>query len=320
MKQSNTTSRYGWLIGAGPMAVRYAAVLADLDVSYDVIGRGAASAQRFADATGVQPYVGGVELAQRTRSVPDFAIVAVAVSSLSSVARELIALNVPSILIEKPGALELRELCAIHDEAEQRSSSVYVAYNRRFYAAVREAQRLVKQDGGVISMSFEFTELPKVLANLPPDRKVREKWFVANSSHVADLAFYLGGRPTNWGAWHAGGSADHPSATRFGGAGVTDRGAVFSYLANWDSPGRWGVEIQTSARRLVLRPLEKLQEFDQKSMQLVPITIDDVADTGFKPGLFAQTQAFLAGRRSELCSIEDQIAQFPVFESMANYT
>ena len=42
-----------WLIGAGPMAMAYAAVLDDLGVEYAVVGRGERSAAAFTSATGV---------------------------------------------------------------------------------------------------------------------------------------------------------------------------------------------------------------------------------------------------------------------------
>ena len=35
------------------------------------------------------------------------------------------------------------------------------------------------------------------------------------------------------------------------GAGVTENGALFSYHANWEAPGRWSVEIMTKKRRLM---------------------------------------------------------------------
>ena len=37
----------------------------------------------------------------------------------------------------------------------------------------------------------------------------------------------------------------HSSSSQFCGSGITDKGALFSYSADWESPGRWGIEIKT---------------------------------------------------------------------------
>ncbi|SVB27427.1 uncharacterized protein METZ01_LOCUS180281, partial [marine metagenome] len=50
-----------WLVGAGPMARDYAEVLAALDVSFEVIGRGDASAMAFEESTGRRVERGGVD-------------------------------------------------------------------------------------------------------------------------------------------------------------------------------------------------------------------------------------------------------------------
>ena len=45
----------------------------------------------------------------------------------------------------------------------------------------------------------------------------------------------------------------------FSGAGISISGALFSYQANWQSAGRWSVEILTKKNRLILCPLEELK-------------------------------------------------------------
>ncbi|HEY1097942.1 MAG TPA: gfo/Idh/MocA family oxidoreductase, partial [Myxococcota bacterium] len=87
----------------------------------------------------------------------------------------------------------------------------------------------------------------------------------------------------------------HPAASRFVGAGVTDRGATFSYGANWESGGRWGVEVMTPRRRLVLRPLEELVEQRRSEIPLTPVALDIDAEGGCKPGVRHMLQTWLAG-------------------------
>ena len=93
----------------------------------------------------------------------------------------------------------------------------------------------------------------------------------------------------------------------FVGAGVTNKGVLFNYQANWDAPGRWAVEFQTRNHRLYLKPMEQLQMQDKGSVKVYPVEIDDRLDKEFKPGFYLETKAFLEGDSSRLCSIDMQV-------------
>ena len=122
-----------------------------------------------------------------------------------------------------------------------------------------------------------------------------KNWFLANSSHIVDLAFFLGGKPNRLHSYVEGGSDWHPAATIFSGAGTTETGALFSYQANWEAPGRWGVEMLTRKNRFIFRPLEKLKVQKINTPFAESIQIDDQLDIDFKPGLYLQTESFLKG-------------------------
>jgi hypothetical protein len=149
---------------------------------------------------------------------------------------------------------------------------------------------------------------------------------VANSTHVIDLAFAFIGLPAE-GQWHAwyGGSLDwHPSAARFHGAGVSERGIPFAYQADWEAPGRWGVELLTRCNRYLLRPMESLQAIPLGSVEAQPIDLEDDLDRQFKPGLFRQCEAFLndqpdRAQANKLCSLEEQMGAFPIYCRIAGY-
>ena len=133
-----------------------------------------------------------------------------------------------------------------------------------------------------------------------------ENWFLANSSHVVDLAFYLGGKPKEISTYTAGGLAWHPSASIFAGAGVSENGALFSYQANWESAGRWSVEILTKEHRLILRPLEKLQVQKRGSVKVDFVEgIDYTLDEKYKPGLYLQTKKFITGNIQQVMNISE---------------
>lgn len=313
-----------WLIGAGPMGQAYAAVLQAQGVPFHVIGRSRASAEAFHQATGLPVHEGGLEVALATLPAPAQAIVAVGVEQLAPTAQQLLAAGCKHLLLEKPGALTLSELQAVHSAAQAKRAQVCIAYNRRFYASLQKLRELVAADGGIISAVFEFTEWSHRLRDLHKASGVKEHWLLANSTHVIDLAFHVIGLPAEgqWQAWYGGSLDWHPAAARFHGAGVSKRGIPFAYQADWEAPGRWGVELLTRRNRYLLRPMEVLQVIPLGSVEAQPIDLDDALDLQFKPGLFRQCEAFLGthpGKNGELCSLEEQLNAFPIYYRIAGY-
>jgi predicted dehydrogenase len=301
------------------MAVEYQKVLTALHIDSLAIGRGEESAVRFEEKTSTKVFRGGVEHALTQHPLPDAAIVSVNVENLASATIALLHAGVRRILVEKPAGLTSQEIDAIQSKTEALRAEVYVAYNRRFLASVSTAQRLIAEDGGVSSFSFEFTEWSHIIASSSCSARDKERLFLTNSSHVVDLAFFLGGRPQEICCFTAGELQWHPSACSFAGAGRSESGALFSYQANWDAPGRWGVELMTNQRRFIFRPLEKLQVQKKGSVAIEQIQLDDALDVQFKPGLYREVQCFLNGETETLCSIDEQAARMAFFNRIANY-
>ena len=303
------------------MALDYARVFDGLGLDYTVIGRGGESAAKFESQSRARVLRGGLE-GRSSEPLPDAAIVAVGVESLAAVTTMAIERGIRRILVEKPAGVDEQEITQLAALAARRGAAVYVAYNRRFYAAVRTARRMIADDGGVSSFSFEFTEVADQIAKLPQAARVKQHWVLANSSHVLDLAFHLGGAPEEIHALHDGALPWHSSAAVFAGAGRTHAGATFAYHANWASAGRWGLEINTSRRRLTFRPMEELQVMMKGTFSLASVALEEgELDKRFKPGLYAQVDAFLSGRGSEhLCSIEEHLARVPTYAQIAGYS
>lgn len=297
------------LVGAGVMAIEYAKVLTALDVKFQVVGRGIQSAERFAEETGVEVYLGGIDsYLNATNNTLNAAIIAVGVAELAATTEALIRHGVKRLLVEKPAGVSLSEVKMLCEVATEYNAEVYVAYNRRFYAATLKAQEIIETDGGVKSFNFEFTEWAHLIESLNVPTEVKENWLLANSTHVIDLAFFLGGLPIKMNCYTQGKLAWHSKAAAFAGAGITTTGALFSYQANWDAPGRWGVEILTSKRRLFFRPMEELHVQKLKSVAIEKIILEDELDRNFKPGVFRQVQAFLFNsQNSQLKTLESQL-------------
>lgn len=295
-----------WIIGAGPIAQEYAKVLNSLGYDYTVIGRGEQSADSFNKVVGKEVVTGGLTpFLETDPQIADKAIIATNLDSLSQNTIQLLSYGIKEIFCEKPGFLYPEECAKVYSVAVKQHANVYYAYNRRFFASVLKAQEIIKEDGGVKSFCFEFTEWGHVIESLKKPKGDLENWLYANSSHVIDLAFFLGGEPIELTSYTAGELSWHKPAI-FAGAGITDKGALFSYSANWASPGRWGVEILTAKHRLYLRPMEQLQIQNIGSVAISPVEIDDRLDKEFKPGFYLETKAFLEGDYGRLCSIDEQ--------------
>lgn len=311
-----------WLIGAGLMSCEYAKVLDGMKVQYLVVGRGERSAASFNEETGKVVIAGGLSNFLLSKpEPPDFAVVSVGIEALSAATQELINYRAKSILVEKPAGINKSEILDLKNKSDRAGAAIYVAYNRRFYSSVIEATKIIQQDGGVTSFNFEFTEWSHEIEGLAKDSRVMDNWFLANSSHVVDMAFFLGGTPKEINCYVSGKDklVWHTASAVFSGAGKTDNNALFSYHANWTAPGRWSVEMLTVKHRLIFSPLETLKIQELSSVKVKPRVVDDYFDRKYKPGLYLQIKAFLEGDNGNLCHLEDHVNMLEVYSKIAGY-
>ncbi|RKF17815.1 gfo/Idh/MocA family oxidoreductase [Alginatibacterium sediminis] len=310
------------LIGAGPMAQEYAKVLQAQKQSFRVIGRSQASADEFELASGQTVYVGGLKNFCNSNELANYskAIVTTGVEQLAETTRLLIENGVKQLLIEKPGGIDAKQIDALTSFAQEHAAEVFVAYNRRFYASVQKAIEIIEQDGGVQSFNFELTEWGHVIAGIPKAEGVKENWFMGNTTHVVDLAFFLGGFPKQLSSFTTGCTPWHSRSSNFAGAGISDSGALFAYHGNWGAPGRWSVEILTSQHRLIFRPMEQLQIQSIGSVAQEFTKIDDQIDKDYKAGLYKQVESFLRNEKQNLCTLAAQNENAKVYSKIAGYS
>lgn len=309
-----------WLIGAGSMSIDYIKVLKDINCDFTIIGRGNESACKCEKVTCKLVFRGGLEkYIEQSNEICSHAIVAVSVLDLHKTTMLLLECGVKNILLEKPGALTKKQLVDLQCLAKEKKANILIGYNRRFYKSTEKAQEIIKADGGVTSFNFEFTEWSHIIEKLDIPMNLKQKWFLGNSTHVVDLAFYLGGKPTEISCFTSGTLSWHKSSSIFTGAGKTDLGSLFSYQANWASPGRWGVEINTKKHRLIFRPMEKLHIQNIGSVEVDLVDIKDDIDLRYKPGLYNQVNSFLNGETYQFCTVDDQIDLFSFYFNIANY-
>ena len=219
-----------WLIGTGFMGIEYAKVLNALEVAYTAIGRGTQNCQKFQEAVGKPAIEGGLEnIWAMQPPVPACAIIAVGVENLFETTIQLLKFGVKKILLEKPGFGEVHEFHEIVKCAQEQKAAIYLAYNRRYYAATLAAKKIIESDGGVASFNFEFTEWSHTIKDLVKHPVEHQNWFMGNSTHVIDLAFFLGGEPAEMATFVGGADelAWHTRSAVFAGAGKAKNNALF---------------------------------------------------------------------------------------------
>ncbi len=73
----------------------------------------------------------------------------------------------------------------------------------------------------------------------------------------------------------------------------------------------------TPKRRLILRPMEKLQIQDKDSFVIYDAAMDDTLDRTYKPGIYAETEAFLKGTELDrFVTMEKQAEHIKTYEGM----
>ncbi|USK72883.1 Gfo/Idh/MocA family protein [Peribacillus frigoritolerans] len=294
------------LVGAGNMGMEYAKVLKKIKQPFHVFTRSEKTALHFTKLSGKQASFGDLEKMMSDKSSFDKAIVAVSVEHLKDVALTLMKNGVKEILLEKPGAINVDELKELEVATQTFTSKVYIGYNRRFYESVQKLLSYVTEDKPIRSIHFDFTELSKQIEKSGSTHQLKNNWLLANSSHVIDLAFFIAGKPQVLQSFSTDHLAWHPEAAIFTGSGVTVDDALFSYHANWKSPGRWGIEVMTDQFKFILQPLERLYIIKHNSFEVEEVTLQNHLDTEFKPGLFNQVQAFMTNKRN-LVDLSEQI-------------
>ena len=192
----------------------------------------------------------------------DLVILALPTKLLVPAAKIAIKHGQKNILIEKPGALNQKEL-----EKIKKSKNVHIkiAYNRLFYPNLHKLKKLIQQDGGITSCNFSFTEWIHKLELKKYDSEVLEKWGIQNSLHVISMAIDLIGMPKKISTNRKGSLKWHSKGNIFVGNGISENNIPFTFNADWGSGGRWGIDIITKNNWYRLSPLETLQVCPKKS-------------------------------------------------------
>ena len=304
------------------MAQAYSKALIHQEQAFTLVGRGEDRVKGFQEQfPSVRAHSGGIEHYLAGHTAPNCAIIAANISYMVEIAKSLISAGTKRVLLEKPGALSREALIDLKELADNRGVEVYIGYNRRFYTSVQKVKELIRMDGGLSSVHFEFTEMIHKIKRAKHGDAALSRWVLSNSSHVIDTVFYLAGKPKEVNAAISGNAVEwHPSGSIFVGTGQTDQKVPFSYHANWGSAGRWSIELNTPENKYILSPMEKVKFQKRGEMEVVELDLEDHLDLNFKPGIYLQTKAFLAiPSESALVKLDALIEEFQILNQMAGY-
>jgi predicted dehydrogenase len=303
------------VVGAGLIGQEYARVLKKLNIEFDSICRSKLSAENFKCKTGLDCSYGGIESILDLQSKYSHVIVASEIDKAFSIIQFCISNGIKNILAEKPGALNFEEILKIKSTAEKFKSNVDIAYNRRYYESIIKLKEISELDGGIESCHFDFTEWSHEIIKLGKSDEILKNWFLLNSSHVVDAAFYLIGKPKEISCFQQGMLSWHSPAV-FTGAGISEKNVLFTYNSNWLSTGRWSIEVKTKKRALRLMPMEKLseQKIGELSWNDIPLTNEHEIE--FKHGFFKQIQAFILEKDNHIKSIDEQVLDIELYKKI----
>lgn len=293
------------VIGAGFIADQYCLALRRLGINQvTVVSRSETSAGRIREAHGFSAFPGGY--AEKLPSLPvfDLVVVATPIHDLLSAARLALARGNGNLLIEKPGALYSSEIKAFQEESKDAPSRIRVAFNRLAYPNFWKLQELAREEGGITSCRYTFTEWVHTINFDKESQEAYRRWGISNSLHVISMAHALIGFPRELAAFQQGEFSWHPSGSRFSGAGLSDRDIPFSYHADWDSAGRWGVEIMTRQNAYQLIPLEGLFRCKKGTVQWEPVEFQKAFED-VKQGLAEEVAVMLKPELEETPILPD---------------
>ena len=245
------------LIGTGLIAQQYATALNQMQISdVQIISNSKEKGDKFCKDFGFKKHLsGGYEKNLQNLDESDLVIVALPIHLLNNATKKLLKNNFTNILIEKPGSLYSSELIQLSKTIK--NQNVRIGYNRLLYPSFLKLKSILSAEE-ISSCNFDFTEWTHKIIFNKYASDVYQRWGISNTLHLISMAFELIGMPKKITAYQYGKLDWHKSGSIFLGSGISKSQIPFSYHANWESAGRWNIEIMTKKGKYRLSPLEEL--------------------------------------------------------------
>jgi len=267
----NFAGKSALIIGGREMAKQYVLGLTKLGVNnITIISERGEAILDFCKEHDVKLLTGGYEKQIPNVGYVDLTIIAPPIPLTLDAARLAIKCGQDNILIEKPGSLYHKEMEKFASEIK--SQKILVGYNRLLYTNFHRLLQLVKEDGGITSCRFTFTEWLNRMDFAKDQADVYQRWGISNSLHVITMAMELIGMPKEIFPHQYGELEWHKSGSIFVGSGISQNNIPFTYHADWGSGGRWGLEVYTRKNSYLLMPLEDLYVSPKYTGKFEPVT------------------------------------------------
>jgi predicted dehydrogenase len=308
------------IIGGGYMGKEYAHVLEQLGINdVTIVTKSPKQASDFSAKFDYTILDGGFEKQLSSVGKKDLVIIAIPTELLISATKLAIKTGQTRILLEKPGSLFHKELFSLNEIIDQQK--VRIGYNRLLYPNFHKIKQLAKNEGGITSCKFDFTEWIHKIPFGVYQQDEYTLWGISNSLHVISMAFELIGMPKEIASFQFGKLDWHTSGSIFVGAGMSEENIPFSYHANWESSGRWMVEIMTKENSYRLMPLEEIHVCKKGTVEWKSVDFQ-VAFQELKFGIAEQVVTMLDDKLEDeigMVTIEKAIEYNKIAEKIFGY-
>lgn len=294
------------IIGGGRIAQQHALACLRMNVKdITIISKTGDNVTKFCNKYKIKSLMGGFESNLNNLEEKDLTIIVTPISILLETAKSALNHGQKTILIEKPGSIYYKELLTLHEKIK--SEKVRVGYNRLVYPSLHKLFQLVKNDGGISSCRFTFTEILDRIDFQKDIPEIYNRWGISNSLHVISMIRELIGSPKEIFAKRYGKLDWHKTGSIFVGNGISEKNIPFSYHADWEAGGRWGIEVSTKNGLYQLIPLEKLYFCTKNTFDWKEISID-CAFSDVKPGIAEEIAIMLSeneDKKIDLISLKE---------------
>jgi predicted dehydrogenase len=211
----------------------------------------------------------------------DAIFVLVRPEQITEVVMMLMSYQIP-LLIEKPPGITLAEAESIAAESIRFNTSVMVAFNRRFYSIVKQADRIIQSSGGLLGMRMDGFERYRTYRENVIDISKLETLLTTNTIHCIDLIRHYAGETIQVNTFNDS-SSQEPNNHRYASMIVTDRNIPVTFQSYWHAHGNWNYELYITDGKITFVNLEEAYFHPRKGEieKLVPERYDIESKPGF---------------------------------------
>ena len=265
IKEINNDNKSVTIIGSGYIASEYCLALKSMGISnVSIVGHTKKNVDVLCKKYGFNPIISDYKYALRSLNTQDLIIVCLPIHLLMPATELSLELGHQKILVEKPGSLYSQELDRLSNKFK--NCKIRIGYQRTCYPNFLKLKEIVEKEGGIQSCFFDFTEWVHTINFANNMSDAYQKWGISNSLHIISLAMNLIGMPKYISPFRSGKLDWHNSGSIFVGSGISENNIPFSYHANWESGGRWLVQVTTSEYIYRLMPIEELYRCSKRSV------------------------------------------------------